>query len=145
MMRMIFVASVALPTVINSDRGTEFMSGEFQAVLSEHSVQHAPSSVYHPQSQGQVERFNQTFKRLLYAYMTRNDTKFWVRALPALLRNYNSSVHSTTRRTPDELHRTDLNEQTRAEVHACLQRAAVRSVKRSTKKGRRSIASDTRA
>ena len=86
-----------------------------------------------------MERFNQTFKRLLYAYMTRNDTKFWVRALPALLRNYNSSVHSTTRRTPDELHRTDLNEQTRAEVHACLQRAAVRSVKRSTKKGRLSL------
>lgn len=71
--------------------------------------------------------------------MTRNDTKFWVRVLPALLRNYNSSLHSTTRCTPDELHRADLNEQTRAEVHARLQRSADQSVKRSSKKGRRSL------
>ena len=119
-MRMIFVASEALPSVVNSDRGTEFMSGEFQAVLSEHGVQHAPSSAYHPQSQGQVERFNQTLKRLLYAYMTRNDTKFWLRALPALFH-------------------ADLNEQTRTGVHARLQRSADRSVERSSKKGRRTL------
>ena len=121
------------------------MSGEFRAMLSEHGVQHAPSSAYHPQSQRQAERLNQTFKRLLYAYMTRNNTKFWVRALPALLRNYNSSVHSTTGCTPDELHRTDLNEQTRTEVHARLQRAANRSVERSAKKGRRSLQSGSSA
>ncbi len=40
-----------------------------------------------------------------------------MRALPALLRNYSSSVHSVARRAPGELHRADLDERSRAEAH----------------------------
>ncbi len=136
-MRMIFLASVSWPSVVSSDRGTEFTSGEFQAVLSEHGVEHVLSSAYYPQSHGQIERFNRTFKCLLYAYMDRNDTRFWTRALPALVRNYNSSVHSVTKCRPEQIHRDDLDEHTRRAVYERLQRAAQRYVQQSAKKGRR--------
>lgn len=136
-MRMIFLASKTIPSVVSSDHGTEFTSGEFQAILREHGVEHVLSSAYYPQSHGQIERFNRTFKRMLFAYMDRNDTNFWIRALPALLRNYNSSIHGVTKYAPNELHRDDLDEHIRSVVHRRLQRAAERSIRLSAKKGRR--------
>ena len=88
-----------------------------------------------PFARCQIERFNRTFKRLLYAYMDRNDTKFWLRALPALMRNYNSSVHSVTKRRPEQIHRDDLDdEHTRRTVQ---ERLAQRYVQQSANKGRR--------
>jgi hypothetical protein len=54
-------------------------------------------SAYRPQSQGCVERFNQTLKHTLHAHMTRFGTRVWADMLQLLLDNYNSSVHASTR------------------------------------------------
>jgi len=93
-MRMIFLTSEALPSVVSSDRGTEFTSGEFQAVLSEHGVEHAASSAYHPEpgSGGALQPH-------LQGAVVRPCCKEWNQVLAPRAAHYNSSVHSTTRRT----------------------------------------------
>ena len=60
--------SVGIPKEIQSDRGSNFTSGLFQQVLKELNITQSLSSAYHPQSQGCLERFHQTFKSMLKKY-----------------------------------------------------------------------------
>ena len=54
-----------IPREIQSNRGTNFTSDLFAAVLSELGITQTLSTAYHPQSQGALERFHQTLKSLL--------------------------------------------------------------------------------
>jgi len=54
-----------LPQAIQSDQGSNFMSGLFQQVLHQLGIQQFKSSAYHPQSQGALEWFHQTLKNML--------------------------------------------------------------------------------
>ncbi|XP_036346913.1 uncharacterized protein K02A2.6-like [Rhagoletis pomonella] len=50
---------------IVSDNGTQFVSAQFQQFLKMRGVNHVRTAPYHPQSNGQVERFVDTLKRAL--------------------------------------------------------------------------------
>lgn len=54
-----------LPTVVQTDQGTNFMSRVFAQVLKYFGIRHITSSPYHPESQGALERFHQTMKTML--------------------------------------------------------------------------------
>nr|VZI41216.1 unnamed protein product [Spirometra erinaceieuropaei] len=54
-----------LPEVLVSDNGSQFTSSSFEDFCRQHNVQHLRSPPYHPQSNGQGERFVDTFKRAL--------------------------------------------------------------------------------
>ena len=58
---------------MQTDRGLEF-EAEFKELLDENDVEHIQGLPYSPQTNGQIERFNQTLKRMIYAHMTRFDT-----------------------------------------------------------------------
>ena len=58
-----FFTLVGLPKSIQSDQGSNFMSGLFQQVMSELNIEQYKSSAYHPESQGALERFHQTLKK----------------------------------------------------------------------------------
>ena len=59
-----FFTLVGLPREIQSDQGSNFMSGLFQQVVYQLGAKQIKSSAHHPESQGALERFHST----LYIY-----------------------------------------------------------------------------
>ena len=64
LLRTLF-SSYGLPEQIVTDNGSQFISTEFQEFMQNNGIKHIRSSPYHPSSNGQVERFVQTFKRAM--------------------------------------------------------------------------------
>ena len=54
-----------LPDTIVTDNGSQFTSSQFRDFCTQNSITHIRSPPYHPQSNGQAERFVDTFKRAL--------------------------------------------------------------------------------
>jgi len=53
---------------LQSDQGSNFMSGLMQQVMTQLDIKQYRSLAYHPESQGTLERFHQTLKNMLHAY-----------------------------------------------------------------------------
>ena len=60
-----FFAHFGVPKTVQSDRGTNFLSHKVQSHFKELKIKHLASTPYHPESQGVVERFHQTFKSMM--------------------------------------------------------------------------------
>ena len=63
-----FFTFVGLPKYVQSDQGSNFMSGIFQQVMHELGITQYKSSPYHPERQGALERFHQTLKNMIRSY-----------------------------------------------------------------------------
>ena len=90
------------PKTLLSDNGKQFASRFFLSVCQLLGVTNAFTSAYHPQVNGQVERYNRTILSMLrcYAEVHKND---WDRYESALTYAYNNHVHRITGTTPFEL------------------------------------------
>ncbi|XP_068240982.1 uncharacterized protein [Palaemon carinicauda] len=74
---------------------TNFTSKVFRGKYTELAIQHVTSVPYHPESQGVVERFHQTFKSVLKKHCYDHDSD-WDKALPfALFAIRNHPISST--------------------------------------------------
>ncbi|XP_033760674.1 uncharacterized protein K02A2.6-like [Pecten maximus] len=54
-----------IPEQLVSDNGPQFISEEFRQFMKQNGIRHSTSSPYHPRTNGQAERFVQTFKQAM--------------------------------------------------------------------------------
>jgi len=88
-----------VPDNIVTDRGKEFTSRFWDRVCSHLSINHRLSTAFHPQTDGQKERQNQTMEQYLRAFCNYEQVN-WVELLPPAELAYNNSFHHSTRMTP---------------------------------------------
>ncbi|CAF1339609.1 unnamed protein product [Didymodactylos carnosus] len=87
---------------ILTDNGTHFTANIMAKLLKKLGITHLLCTPYHPQSNGQIERYNSTMDAKIAALS--NDRKNdWDEHLPFVTFNYNASIHSITGQLPFEL------------------------------------------
>ena len=92
-----------LMKVILSDRDRKFLGELWAELFKLLGVNLLYSSAYHPQTDGQSERTNQTIEIALRYYLSSlDDIRQWPTVLPRLQSYMNNSVSAATGKTPNE-------------------------------------------
>src|SRR4029434_7342244 len=93
---------VGLPEGILTDQGSCFMSKVMKCLCQSLKVKQIRTSVYHPQTDGLVERFNKTLKHMLRKVIA-VDGKNWDQLLPYVLFSIREVPQGSTGFSPFEL------------------------------------------
>lgn len=93
---------VGIPQEVLTDQGTAFLSNTLGQVYGLLDIKGIRTSPYHPQTDGLVERYNQTLKSMLRKFVAANG-KDWDRWLPYLLSTYREVPQASTGFSPFEL------------------------------------------
>jgi len=96
------VAQHGMPRELVTDRGSVFTSNFWSALMQQFGVKHKLSTSYHPQTDGQTERMNQTLEQYLRCYVNSQQDN-WVRLLPMAQYAYNSTPVESTQVSPFEM------------------------------------------
>ena len=97
-----WVFAYGSPRYVLTDNGTQFTSKFFLAVCRELGIAKVFTTAYHPQANGQVERFNRTIVNGLRGYVAENQ-RSWDEFTSALTFGYNCRVHASLGIAPFEL------------------------------------------
>jgi hypothetical protein len=92
-------AHFGLPTKIISDRDPRFMSKFMQSACKVTGIKHAPSTAYHPRTDGQSERTNQWLETAI-RFITNEKQTNWAPYLPIAQFAHNNWPSDTTRKSP---------------------------------------------
>ncbi|XP_053690842.1 uncharacterized protein K02A2.6-like [Sabethes cyaneus] len=82
-------ARLGMPVTLVTDNGSQFTSAEFANFCTINGIEHITTAPYHPQSNGQAERFVDTFKRSVKKI--REGRKTMEEALDTFLLTYRST------------------------------------------------------
>ena len=93
---------MGIPQEVLTDLGTAFLSKTLRQIYGLVGIKGIRTTPYHPQTDGLVERYNQTLKRMLRKFVAANG-KDWDRWLPNLLFAYREVPQATTGFSPFEL------------------------------------------
>lgn len=109
------MAAEGIPEVVVSDNGGNFTAKEVEELFAANNIKHVRTPPHHPQSNGDVERFNRTLGASIRAASdgTGNDPS-WDERLWSQVLAYNNSKHASTLLAPNEvaqgrLHRQQLD------------------------------------
>ena len=96
------ISRYGVPTCIHSDQGANLCSEVIQTMCKLLGMGRTRTSAYHPQGNGQVERFNRTVEAML-AKSVKENQRNWDACLPKVLFAYRTAVHEATGFTPFHL------------------------------------------
>ena len=92
----------SVPMDILTDQGTNFTSALLGELYKMSGVKPIKTTPYHPQTDGLVERFNQTLKQMLRNVINQNGSD-WDELLPYVLYAYREVPQASTGFSPFEL------------------------------------------
>ena len=88
-----------IPRKLISDRDKLFTSAYWRTLVAQMGIHHKLSTAFHPETDGQTERTNQTLEAFLRHYVN-NAQDNWVSLLPMAQLALNNHVSETTKATP---------------------------------------------
>nr|KYP62073.1 Transposon Ty3-I Gag-Pol polyprotein [Cajanus cajan] len=91
-----------IPHALVTDNGRQFIAQEFEDFLHKLGIKHLPTSMEHPQTNGQAEAANKVILRELKKRLG-NAKGQWPDELPSILWAYHCTPQSTTQETPYRL------------------------------------------
>jgi len=94
-----WVASYGLPDSVLSDSGPQFAAVLWQGVMKVLGIDTNYATPYHPQTNGQAERFNKTLVKQLRHYVSEHVVT-WSRYLSPVVTAHNSQVQGSTGQDP---------------------------------------------
>ena len=97
-----WILRFGVPDTLHTDQGTNFNSLLIKELCKLLKIDKSRTTAYHPEGNGQVERFNRVIADTISKYCARNP-RDWDTVLPFITIVYNTSVHRTTGVTPFSL------------------------------------------
>ncbi|KAG0425219.1 Gag-Pol polyprotein, partial [Dictyocoela muelleri] len=82
-------------SIFHTDNGTEFVNSLVSSILEKFNITSVCGMPYHPQSQGQIERFNRTLKERLRKSMAYGEFN-WTKKIDNIVFHYNNTKHTAT-------------------------------------------------
>ena len=89
------------PKFLWTDRGTEFYNKQVQDLLNENNIKLYSTNNSEIKSSA-TERFNRTFKNIMYKKITENNNTIFYNIIDDLVNKYNNKYHSSIKMTPVE-------------------------------------------
>ena len=89
------------PKFLWTDNGKEFYNKQVQDLLNENNIKLYSTNNSEIKS-AVIERFNRTFKNIMYKKFTENNNTIFYNILDELVNNYNNKYHSTIKMSPIE-------------------------------------------
>ena len=89
------------PKFLWTDRGTEFYNKQVQDLLNENDIKLYSTNNSEIKS-SVVERFNRTFKNMMFKKFTENNNTIFYNIIDDLVNEYNNKYHSTIKMSPIE-------------------------------------------
>ena len=96
-----------IPSATISDRDPKFMSDFWYTIFEKMGTSILASAAWHPQTDGQSERTNQTVEIALRFFVIANPVESWLLALPYFQGLLNNSSNQSTGVSPNEITRTN--------------------------------------
>ena len=97
-----WICAYGPPKYLLSDNGSQFTSKLFAFVCAQFGIKNLFTAAYHPQTNGQTERFNRTILAGIRSFCQDN-LRTWSQYVGPLTYAYNTQVHSSTGVSPFDL------------------------------------------
>ncbi|GBO38356.1 Transposon Tf2-6 polyprotein [Araneus ventricosus] len=95
------IFQIQVPVKLLTDRNAAFTSSRFKKFLRNYNVKHLLTTAHHPQTNGKVERVNQSLVTRLKCKVNSTSTKVpWTKLLESVTNEYNLTPYSITKYPP---------------------------------------------